>query len=147
MAIEIFKNSFISAEDAQVYFEERFDSNKWFELSDEEKEKLLISASKKINTFEFVGNQADDSQPMAFPRDYELPADIKEAVCEEAFAMASQKGDIHSENKKAGISSISLGVGSVSYRESAGTGNSAILVSNDALNLISKWVKKGYKFS
>ena len=64
MTIELYKNSLISKEDASLYFEERYDSRKWFELTEENQEKLLISASRKINRFDFVGEKADESQPM-----------------------------------------------------------------------------------
>jgi len=73
MNIELYKNSFVTLEDAQVYFEERYDSNEWFELDDKEKEQLLIQSSKKINSLDFVGEKLEKSQPMEFPRDYDLP--------------------------------------------------------------------------
>ena len=42
MAIELYKNSLITLEDAKYYFEERYDSKEWFELEEKEKENILI---------------------------------------------------------------------------------------------------------
>ena len=146
MTIELYKNSLISKEDASLYFQERYDSQKWFELTDEEQEQLLITASKRINRFDFVGEKADESQPMEFPRDYDIPQDIKDAVCEEAISLAQNSENIHEENIKAGIQSISLGTGSVTYANSGVFEEDRQLSSKNALYLVKKWTKKGYSF-
>lgn len=147
MTIELYKNTLVMPQEAQVYFEERFDSDKWFELDDVAKEKLLITASKRVSVFDYVGNKEDESQLLAFPRDFETPQDIKDAVCEEAISLAELTGNVHGENKKQGITSISLGVGSVSYAAGVSMGEAQMLVSESAVYLVKKWVKKGYKFS
>ena len=144
MTIELYKNSFVTLEDAQTYFEERYDSNDWFALEEEDKEKLLITASKKINTFDFVGEQLAKDQPMAFPRDYALPQDIKDAVCEEAISLISKADSIHAKNQEDNITSISLGAGSVSYGAGSNSDEKKLLASSTALYLVKKWIKKGY---
>lgn len=146
MTIELYKNSLISMEDALLYFQERYGSQKWFELGEDEQEQLLITASRKINRFDFVGEKAEESQPMEFPRNYDTPQDIKDAVCEEAIAVAQNTGSVHDENKKAGITSISLGSGSITYRDSSLNQEDSQLFSAEALYLVKKWVKKGYNF-
>ena len=146
MTIELYKNSLISEEDASLYFQERYDSQKWFELTEEDQEKLLISASRKINRFDFVGEKADENQPMEFPRNYGMPQDIKDAVCEEAISMAQESGSVHEENKKSGIKSISLGVGSITYGDKSPSEEDSQLSSDAALYLVKKWVKKGYNY-
>ena len=138
MTIELYKNSLISMEDALLYFQERYGSQKWFELGEDEQEQLLITASRKINRFDFVGEKADESQPMEFPRNYDIPQDIKDAVCEEAIAVAQNTGSVHDENKKAGITSI--------YGDSSLNQEDSQLFSAEALYLVKKWVKKGYNF-
>ena len=91
MTLVLFQNSFVTLEEAEAYFDERFDSDKWTNPDsmpeDGVKEKLLITASRKINRFDFVGKPLENDQPMAFPRDFELPQDIKDAECEEAYSM------------------------------------------------------------
>lgn len=144
MTIELLKNSFVTLEEAQIYFEERFDSKEWFDLDTEIKEQLLIHSSKKINALDFVGTKSSESQPMKFPRNYELPQDIKDAVCEEAISLLKNKSNSHSENQNNNISSISLGAGSISYNQTSKRDEENIITSKTALYLTKKWTKKGY---
>lgn len=145
MTIILYQNSLVTLEDAQCYFDERYDSADWYSLKQEEQEKLLISASKKISRFDFVGSQQSAAQPLAFPRDYEMPQDIKDAVCEEAYSLInSQDANIHKKNMENNISSISLGAGSVSYNAASVTFEANQLTSSTARYLVKKWVKKGY---
>ena len=55
MTIELYKISLLSMEDALLYFQERYVSQKWFELGEDEQEQLLITASRKSNRFDGVG--------------------------------------------------------------------------------------------
>lgn len=144
MTITLYQNSLVTLEDAQCYFDERYDSADWYALEQEQQEKLLISASKKISRFDFVGSVQDVNQPLAFPRDYEIPQDIKDAVCEEAYALINSSDNIHQKNIENNISSISLGVGSVSYNTANIGCETNKLSSSVALYLVKKWVKKGY---
>ena len=148
MTITLYQNSLVTLEDAQCYFDERYDSADWYALEETEQEKLLISASKKISRLDFVGTPEQPSQPLAFPRDYELPQDIKDAVCEEAYSLInSQDTNIHKKNIENNISSISLGAGSVSYNTTALKSDDNQLSSSTARYLVKKWVKKGYPIS
>src|SRR5574344_1167567 len=100
MTIVLYQNSLITLEDAQTYFDERYDSNNWLQSDTTTQEKLLVSASKKISTFDFVGRQESAQQPLAFPRDFDLPQDIKDAVCEEAISLISKSNDAHFKNQE-----------------------------------------------
>lgn len=148
MTLVLFQNSFVTLEEAEAYFDERFDSDKWTnpdsKPEDGVKEKLLITASRKINCFDFVGKPLENDQPMAFPRDFELPQDIKDAVCEEAYSMLSKESSVHKKNQESNISSISLGAGSISYNAPVSLNEDTLLDSSTALYLIKKWVKKGF---
>lgn len=144
MTIELYKNSFVTLEEAQNYFDERFDSKEWFATDETEQEKLLIKASKKISMFDFVGEPVEKNQPMTFPRNFDLPQDIKDAVCEEAITLIQKNQNIHLVNQESNITSISLGVGSVSYGAASNSDEAKILVSPIASYLVKKWIKKGY---
>ena len=148
MTIVLYENSFVTLDEAEAYFDERFDSDAWTNtesgIDDTAKEKLLITASKRVNMFDFVGKTAEENQPMAFPRDYEMPQDIKDAVCEEAYALLTGKTSVHKQNQDDNISSISLGAGSVSYNAPSSFGEDKLLCSQSALYLVKKWVKKGF---
>ena len=125
MTITLYQNSLVTLEDAQCYFDERYDSADWYALEQEQQEKLLISASKKISRFDFVGS-------------------VQDAVCEEAYALINSSDNIHQKNIENNISSISLGVGSVSYNTANIGFETNKLSSSVALYLVKKWVKKGY---
>lgn len=145
MTLKLYKDTFVLLDEAEAYFDERFDSQKWIDISDNlVKEKLLITASKKISAFDFVGSPLDVGQKMAFPRNYDLPQDIKDAVCEEAYALLSKEFDIHKQNQENNIASISLGVGSISYNQSGLQCSESLLVSDKAKKLVQKWLKKGF---
>jgi hypothetical protein len=144
MTIELYKNSLISFDDAQIYFDERFDSNSWLSLDTSQQELLLISASKKISSLDFVGEKLNINQPLAFPRNYEIPQDIKNAVCEEALAIFLNINNIHSKNKENNISSINLGVGAITYNTNNNCDETETLFSSTARQLVKKWLRKGF---
>lgn len=144
MTIELYKNSLITLQEADSYFDERYGSQSWTELEDNEKEEVLCTASKKISRFDFVGEPQDKNQPLAFPRDFDMPQDIKDAVCEEAIALVENTDNVHIQNLENNITSISLGAGSVSYSTGALSSAEKLLRSSTAIYLVQKWVKKGY---
>ncbi len=144
MTIELYKNSLITLQDADSYFDERYGSQSWTELEDSEKEEVLCTASKKISRFDFVGEPLEKNQPLAFPRDFDMPQDIKDAVCEEAIALVQNTDNVHLQNLENNITSISLGAGSVSYSTGALSSEAKLLRSSTAIYLVQKWIKKGY---
>lgn len=141
MTIILYENSFVTTETADLYFQNRPNSDAWAELTDLKKEQALIFATMKINNFNFVGNKKSLSQKLEFPRDFspEMPAEIQNAVLEEAFAILFPS--THEQNRQKGVSSVTLGNSSVSYfdRENLGA-----LISTEALNFVLKWTVKNY---
>ena len=85
------KFSLVSIKEADFYFSERFNSDKWFELHEVDKINILSLASKKIDNFKYIGEKFNSEQSSEFPKVYGIPQDIKDAVCEEAYAMISEK--------------------------------------------------------
>lgn len=145
MAIILYENSLITLDDAECYFDCRFNSNDWYALETSEKEQLLITSSRILNRYDFVGNKKESTQPMAFPREYEIPQDIKDAICEEAYSRIHSKSNIHQKNIENNISSISLGTGSISYQTDYYSLQDKELISSTARYLVNKWVKKGFQ--
>lgn len=141
MSLILFENSFVAFDFAEQYFENRPNSELWFNSELSQKEKALIFATKKVNNFNFIGEKKSINQTLEFPRNFlpELPNDIKYAVCEEAYAII--ENSIHSKNKKLGISSVTLGKSSVNYFNKENTG---LLISQDAFNFVSKWISKTF---
>ena len=144
--IEVFKNSYVSQETADYYFDERLNSDVWENALQADKEKALITASRKLDNLNYIGTKKSASQPMAFPRVFsssavsEIPVDIEDAVCEEALALLEFGSSVHAANQELGIQSISLGSGSVSYKDTKQAG----LLSAESYRLASKWLCKGF---
>lgn len=141
MTLTLYDNSFVTVDFADNYLLNRPNAELWESLSDLQKEQALIFASVKVNNFNFIGNKKSASQKLEFPRDFypELPSDIQFAVCEEALAISENSS--HAKNKRLGISSVSIGNSSVSYFDKNNTG---ILLSQEALALVSKWTVKNF---
>lgn len=81
---------YATIEDANNYFNASFGNN-WNEVSDEDKAKLLVSATRSIDRDEWKGVKKEENQPLAFPRllnDKETDAELLlRACCEEAIAI------------------------------------------------------------
>lgn len=70
-------NSFSSVEDADEYFTGVYfgSARKWSDITDvAEKEALLITATRKLNSLPWGGNPFSDEQPLAFPRSFLNPS-------------------------------------------------------------------------
>lgn len=141
MTISLFENSYVTSDFADNYFNNRPNSQCWCEADDDKKEQALLFATIKINNFEFIGFKKSSDQKLQFPRNFqpELPVEIQYAVCEEAIALL--ENSTHFTNKKYGISSVTIGSSSVSYFEKE---NNPKLLSNEALNFVSKWTVKNF---
>lgn len=144
MTLTLFENTFISLAEANAYFSGRPHSETWQSLSDTEKEQALIFATLKINSKHFVGSKLSAEQPLEFPRDFypQIPAEIQYAVCEEALAVA--ENSVHSKNRELGISSVTLGSFSVSYKTSV---TCDTILSQQASAFLSKWLVKSFNIN
>lgn len=98
MALTVGTDSYISLEDADAYFEARWDSTAWDAATDPLKEACLrICATIIDNMYEWYGTATDEDQLLAWPRDgvYSpqgalldkdtIPTFIKNAQCELAY--------------------------------------------------------------
>lgn len=145
--IELYKNSYVTLETADYYFDERLNSDVWTAADDDSKERALITASRKLDNLNYLGAKQAPDQPMAFPRVFKkgacVPADIEQAVCEEALALLDGGDSVHARNRALGIQSVNLGSASVTYSEMKQEG----LLSSEAYRLASKWVCKGFDIS
>lgn len=66
-------NSFVSVAEADEYFSGVYfgSSKKWSDFIDEtEKEALLITATRRLNSLPWAGSTYSDSQALAFPRNF-----------------------------------------------------------------------------
>jgi hypothetical protein len=102
MALEVGTNSYLSAADADAIIAERVNSDAWDDLvGTAEKEKALISATRRIDQQQFKGYKSSSTQSLKWPRydvcdedgipfpTDEIPDLIKQATAELAFVLIS----------------------------------------------------------
>ena len=93
-------NSYVTLADANTYFETVPNSSTWTDKTDDQKNRALISATRWIDSLNFLGDRCDNGQALKWPRNnYEIdrveltcsviPADIKYATYELARALAN----------------------------------------------------------
>lgn len=61
-------NSYISVEDADDYFAGKWKASSYDDLDTEQKQQLLVTATRRLETFKFAGDIADPSQALQWPR-------------------------------------------------------------------------------
>lgn len=96
----IAKTSYLTAVEAQRYFDGRVNTDAWDRASVSEQEKVLIQASTDIDKIAYRGNKQVAQQEHEFPRlfpdsNYDttpydtdnVPLGVKYAVCEHALAI------------------------------------------------------------
>ena len=113
MALVFLENTYATLEDADAYLQYRFEYQEWNQLDDTEKERLLILATKHIDTENFLGKKTEEDQPLKFPRDIwteknYFPEEVKSATIEQAIFLMDNE-----ENLKRALENSSLGLFSV----------------------------------
>lgn len=114
-------HSYATVEQADIYFSAKYGSN-WDEVED--KEQLLITATKQIDSNKFVGTIADRFQHLKFPRlicGVEVNPEylLIECCCEIANSIYNSNVDNISTPNAENIKSISVGDTSITYRDGA----------------------------
>lgn len=119
---------------ADNYANTKIDGNKWLELTQENKEKYLEEATRRIDLIFGIN----------IPK--EITNDIKMACSDVAINLVVIGGNNpHEINQKLGITSISFGNDTVSYKnEAVGRGSSETAITDYAMALLSKYIKRGY---
>ncbi len=135
--IEVGTNCYIDIEDADEYFALKYGADSWEALSDEDKDKLLISATRKIDRLPLRGTKRIYNQSLAFPRYTDtIPTEVAQATCEEAFAMLNTAANKRKELQRQGVKSFSIGKLSETFQGS----QSLSLVSEEAKELLRPWI-------
>ena len=165
--IEVNVNSYVSLDEANTYFSERLGADYWSTLDDEQKEKALITATKKIDRLPFIGYKQNPAQPLQFPRFYYnscccnlqiagIPQQLKDAVCEEALTelqyLEANSEDVFNNAATGSYQSLKLGDASITYGSSnsanqAGQTNYKGVMSQNAADLLQGLIKVGFNIS
>ncbi len=137
--LEIYKNSYVTIQEADEYFSEKLNADFWKELDNSEKEKSLITAARQIDIQPFIGRKANPEQAMSFPRiirgkKYEVLYRVKAAVCEQVFEMFSNNFE-----KSSNVKSVSLGSASITFSD-----NADFELCSEAKLLLSGLLRRGF---
>ncbi len=137
--LEIYKNSYVTLDEANQYFEEKLKADFWSELDKTVQEKALITASRQIDIQPFLGIKADPKQYMSFPRiirgkRYEVLYRVKAAVCEQVLGLF-----LNDYEDNPNIKSLTLGSASITFRD-----NADFELCAEAKLLLSGLLKKGF---
>lgn len=79
---------FCTVEEANSYFATKLDASKWTALKNEDKAKVLIEATRKLNTLKYGGFKVSNTQPLEFPRYYKPNFLSKRTYTSEANAIS-----------------------------------------------------------
>ena len=151
MSIIVGADTYISVSDADTYFSKRYNGELWAELTTGDKERLLTTATHKIDRLNLKGQKKVYTQTLSFPRVYAVrdnyshingfnidtvPDNVKYAVCEEALAMTNTEILKRKELQDQGVTSFSLGSLSESYQGRS----SNPLLSKEATEYLKGWL-------
>lgn len=115
--------TYATVSEANDYFAASFGSE-WSEVSETDKPKLLVTATRLIDKKNYQGEKVDEEQHLKFPRiiadeqtDDEL---VMEACCELAMSLYfdGDSSSINDINMKS-VQSVSLGDSSISFKDGA----------------------------
>lgn len=131
MALVLNENSYVTVDEASLYFDTRIDSAEWISISEDVKNQALVTATQLVDDNSWIGSAISSSQSLAWPRknaayadhrlgmvislaENEIPQQIKVAVFEQALHL------VNNEDLLAGTTQTfeSISVGSISLSDS-----------------------------
>lgn len=113
--------TYATIEESDDYFNAAYGSE-WGNISDIQKAKLLITATRVIDRKNYQGVKVDENQPLKFPRIINGGLTLEEyliAACSELAANIYSDGG--TDNSMSNIKSVSLGDSSISFIENGKT--------------------------
>jgi hypothetical protein len=95
-------NSFVTLDEAAAYMESRLNGSSWeTDATTDNKNRALVEATRELSALTWQGTRTDDTQALAWPREWvlnpdassagfyyestEIPQRVKDATCELAF--------------------------------------------------------------
>lgn len=91
-------NSYVSVEEADDYFDRRYETSNWFSLANYDKEALLVQSTKEVDFGNYYGDKYYAAQALQFPRDdHETVEGNCASVAAKRFKHANLKSDTYME--------------------------------------------------
>lgn len=128
---------------ADKYIEMKLSNEAWLALSDIDKNKLLLEATRRIYAIEGFKYTSEVIELLTA-----VPDDLQQACCEVSLSLTNvDENDPHVVNMALGITSISFGQDSASYSDNASSQIMPAYVFNDyARSILNKYILKGCKY-
>jgi len=156
MALVLNTNSYVTAVEADTYFDTRIDSANWFAAAIEIQEQALVTATQLVDDHAWIGSAISSTQALAWPRssaiyfddrlgiqisvaEDEIPSRVKVSVYEQALHL------INNEDLLAGTTQTfeSISVGSISLTDSNGDVNRTSIKPSVVMKSIRPLIRKG----
>jgi hypothetical protein len=114
-------NSYLSVQEADDYFGGRFGADKWSTFSNTQKQQLLVTSTKQLETAVYGGRRSKQIQSLQWPRvglidgdgytivDTEIPKKLKEATCEMAFWIWTEEDRLLSDTEILQVDTYKVG--------------------------------------
>ena len=133
--LEIGVNTYLTAEESMGLLQWEPKGQEWIGLVAERREHYLKAAAARIDGMHLAGRKSKPEQSMAFPRNGSetVPEAVKFAQALEALALSDTQAASRRQLQEQGVTSISLGKASESYKANAGGSD---LASSEALRLL-----------
>lgn len=114
MALVVGTNSYIDADGADAYFEDRLYADEWTDASGDDKDKALLMARRVLDRQSYFGARTSDDQLLAWPRTditdvntATVPQAIIDAQCE--LALAFLREDLTADDGTRGVRRLQAG--------------------------------------
>ena len=138
---EVEYDVYADIEDSDKYLNAMFGSN-WSELIEEDKAKLLVSATRSIDKGQWKGVKVNEEQALEFPRfiaGKQTDEDIlMRACCEEAYAIYKSGTSQYSNTD--GIKTMRVQDTEITFKDSA---QDTLFKSNVAEELLKRYMNTG----
>jgi len=95
MSLEVGVNSYVTENEADTYFDDRYNGSDWGEVPDTEI--ALVSAADLLDSaFSWYNDKTESTQDLEFPRNEEtdVPQKVKNAQCELALEIHLSEGAV-----------------------------------------------------
>lgn len=120
MALTVGTNSYIDADGADDYFDDRLYADEWIGADAGDKEKALLMARRVLDQQPFAGTLSDPDQMLAWPRTGVYGADpdtvpqaVIDAQCE--LALAFLREDLTADDGTRGVRRLKAGSVEIEY--------------------------------
>jgi len=135
---------YATVSEAATYFSERLYTAAWDSASADDKLKSLKTATRTMESLNYAGDKAVETQELQFPRgaDTEIPDDVKYACAEEALALLARGADVEDPYAMGRLKRRKIGDAEDEYDTSYSSPTASVgLISHQAWRLLQPFLR------